>query len=91
MTQIERIEAVGHKRGRVLVYLADGACLKITEQELLDLAAANSVRNGSVTRLVRPDGTGPWKLHTFNSVLHLQDGGAPVTEHAGETDDIHPR
>ena len=36
MTQIERIEAVGHKRGRVLVYLADGACLKITEQELLD-------------------------------------------------------
>ena len=36
MTQIERIEAHGRKRGRVLVYLTDGACLKITEQELLD-------------------------------------------------------
>ncbi|MCC3300380.1 histidine phosphatase family protein [Arthrobacter sp. zg-Y895] len=64
---------------------------RMSEQELLDTAAANSVRNGSVTRLVRPAGTGPWKLHTFNSVLHLQDSGAPVTEHAGETDDIHPR
>jgi len=36
MTQIERIEAAGGQRGRVLVYLTDGACLKITEQELLD-------------------------------------------------------
>ena len=34
--RIERIEASPHKRGRVLVFLEDGACLKITEQELLD-------------------------------------------------------
>lgn len=34
--RIDRIEASKHKRGRVLVFLADGACLKITEQELLD-------------------------------------------------------
>ena len=34
--RIERIEASKHKRGRVLVFLEDGACLKITEQELLD-------------------------------------------------------
>ena len=34
--RIERIEASRHKRGRVLVFLEDGACLKITEQELLD-------------------------------------------------------
>ena len=34
--RIERIEASKHKKGRVLVFLADGACLKITEQELLD-------------------------------------------------------
>ena len=34
--RIERIEASQHKRGRVLVFLEDGACLKITEQELLD-------------------------------------------------------
>lgn len=34
--RIDRIERSKHKRGRVLVFLADGACLKITEQELLD-------------------------------------------------------
>ena len=34
--RIERIEASKHKRGRVLVFLDNGACLKITEQELLD-------------------------------------------------------
>ena len=34
--RIERVEASKHKRGRVLVFLEDGACLKITEQELLD-------------------------------------------------------
>ena len=34
--RIERIEASKHKKGRVLVFLEDGACLKITEQELLD-------------------------------------------------------
>ena len=34
--RIERIVASEHKRGRVLVFLADGACLKVTEQELLD-------------------------------------------------------
>lgn len=34
--RIERIEASRRKRGRVLVFLEDGACLKITEQELLD-------------------------------------------------------
>ena len=34
--RIERIEASKHKKGRILVFLEDGACLKITEQELLD-------------------------------------------------------
>ena len=34
--RIERIETSKHKRGRILLFLEDGACLKITEQELLD-------------------------------------------------------
>ena len=34
--RIERVELSQHKKGRVLVFLEDGACLKITEQELLD-------------------------------------------------------
>ena len=36
--RIERVEPSRRKRGRVLVFLEDGACLKITEQELLDWA-----------------------------------------------------
>ncbi len=33
--RIERLEASKHKKGRVLVFLADGSLLKVTEQELL--------------------------------------------------------
>ncbi len=34
--RVDRVEPSRHKKGRVLVFLEDGACLKITEQELLD-------------------------------------------------------
>lgn len=34
--RIDRLEPSKHKKGRILVFLEDGACLKITEQELLD-------------------------------------------------------
>lgn len=40
--RVERIEASKHKKGCILVFLEDGACLKITEQELLDF----SLRSG---------------------------------------------
>ena len=36
--RIERIEPSRHRKGRILVFLEDGACLKITEQELLDFS-----------------------------------------------------
>ena len=51
--RIERIEASKHKRGRVLVFLADGACLKITEQELLDfgLRAGDELDETTLARL----------------------------------------
>ena len=51
--RIDRIEASRHKRGRVLVFLADGACLKITEQELLDfgLRAGDELDDGALTKL----------------------------------------
>ena len=51
--RIERVEASRHKRGRVLVFLADGACLKITEQELLDfgLRAGDELDQGTLGRL----------------------------------------
>ena len=51
--RIERVEASKHKRGRVLVFLEDGACLKITEQELLDfgLRAGDRLDETALARL----------------------------------------
>ncbi len=51
--RIERVEASKHKRGRVLVFLEDGACLKITEQELLDfgLRAGDDLNKAALARL----------------------------------------
>ena len=51
--RIDRIEVSKHKRGRVLVFLEDGACLKITEQELLDfgLRAGDELDKPTLDRL----------------------------------------
>ena len=51
--RIERLEASKHKRGRVLVFLEDGAYLKITEQELLDfgLRAGDELDEATLARL----------------------------------------
>ena len=51
--RIERVEASRHKRGRVLVFLEDGACLKITEQELLDfgLRAGDDLDEAALAQL----------------------------------------
>lgn len=51
--KIERVEASRHKRGRVLVFLEDGACLKITEQELLDfgLRAGDDLNEAALAKL----------------------------------------
>ena len=61
-------------------------CEGLTEEGLLALAASTTILNCSVTRLVRPFGSGPWKLESFNEVAHLKAVGAPVTEHRGDTD-----
>lgn len=51
--RIDRIEASKHRKGRVLVFLEDGACLKITEQELLDfgLRAGDQLDEEALRRL----------------------------------------
>lgn len=51
--RIERIEASKAKRGRVLVFLEDGACLKITERELLDfcLRSGDELDEAALERL----------------------------------------
>ena len=51
--RIDRIEASKHKRGRVLVFLADGSLLKVTEQELLTfgLRSGDELDEKTLTRL----------------------------------------
>jgi broad specificity phosphatase PhoE len=85
-----------HPGQRVLLVCHDALILlfrylleELTERELLDIAATSTVLNASVTRFVRPEGTGPWLLDSFNMADHLLRQGAPVTEHAGDTD-VHP-
>lgn len=67
-------------------YILEG----MTEKELLDLAAGTSILNASITRYVRPQGVGPWKLESFNLADHLAEYGVEITEHAGDAS-VHPR
>ncbi|HEV7847837.1 MAG TPA: histidine phosphatase family protein [Mycetocola sp.] len=68
----------------VLVFLY--LCLGWSEQELLAFAAGNTVLNASVTRLTRQPGERLWTLEVFSDGAHLEAVGAPITEHAGDTD-----
>ncbi|MET0932908.1 MAG: histidine phosphatase family protein [Mycetocola sp.] len=72
----------------VLVFLY--LCLGWSEQELLAFAADNTVLNASITRLTRRPGDPFWTLEVFSHGDHLEAVGAPVTEHAGDTD-VRPR
>jgi broad specificity phosphatase PhoE len=69
----------------VMLFLYVG--LGLTEAELLDFQAKNTVANASVTILERTAPRGPWTLRTFSATEHLEGQGAPVTEHGGEPDD----
>ncbi|MBD7995634.1 histidine phosphatase family protein [Arthrobacter sp. Sa2CUA1] len=82
-----RVAVVCHD---AVILLLRYVCEGLSEADLLEIAATSSVRNGSVTRLVRPTGTGFWQVAEFNVVDHLSGAGAPVTEHAGEGN-VHPR
>ncbi len=83
--------------GRALIVGHDAVILlvryvleELTEKQLLDLAAAQSVGNASVTRLIRPDTDGPWQPVDFNEQQHLLDHGSEPTTHEAEQD-VHPR
>lgn len=58
--------------------------LRLDEPKLMAFAATHTVRNASVTELVRDDEG--WKLVTFSAVDHLKTEGADVTVHGGEDD-----
>lgn len=62
--RIDRIEASRRKRGRVLVFLEDGALLRITEQELLDfgLRPGDELDEGGLARLKEAAGVSNVKV-----------------------------
>ena len=68
--RIERIQASPHKKGRVLVFLEDGACLKITEQELLDfgLRPGDDLDDGTIRRLKEAAGVSDVKATAANLI-----------------------
>ena len=91
--KIERIEASRHKKGRVLVFLEDGACLRITEQELLDfgLRSGDELDDKTLQRLKEAAGVSNVKATAADLVgkramsrrdleRKLQDRGASETE-----------
>ena len=91
--RIDRIEASNRKRGRVLVFLEDGACLKITEQELLDfgLRAGDELDESTQKRLKEAAGVSDVKataadligrraMSRSNLEKKLQEKGASEAE-----------
>jgi probable phosphoglycerate mutase len=77
LADLERVEA-----GRRVVLFAHDAvillvryvCEELTESALLEIGRTTTVANTSVTRLVRPSGSGPWRLAGFNDTGHLGTG-----------------
>ncbi len=87
MADIDRLES----GRRVLVVAHDAVimlfryvCEGMDEEQLLELASTSTVRNASMTRLVRPTGLGLWTAEAFNVSEHLAEHGATVTEHSGD-------
>lgn len=54
-----------------VILLVRYVCEHLTEAQVLDIADRESVRNVSITRLVRPDAAQAWELRCFNDVSHL--------------------
>jgi glucosyl-3-phosphoglycerate phosphatase len=69
----------------LLRYVLEG----LTEQQLLDVAARQSVGNASVTRLARNPGDRLWRVLDFSASDHLLRYGSVPTDHEAERD-VHP-
>jgi broad specificity phosphatase PhoE len=67
-----------------LVLLFRYVCERLSEQDVLEIGANDPVKNVSLTQLGRADGG--WRLLRYNDVTHLEESGAPITEHRGEVD-----
>jgi broad specificity phosphatase PhoE len=83
----QRVLIVAHD---AVILLFRYICEEMTEEDVLELTVRTTVRNASVTYLVRPSGEGRWRAEAFNVESHLREHGAPVTEHSGDAD-VLPR
>lgn len=59
----------------------------LTEQQILEVAAHDSVANCSVTTYHRVGSS--WRLGVFADRSHLENAGVRPTTHPGERDDVH--
>lgn len=78
---------------RVLVVCHDAVilamryvCEGLSEAEVLQIGHDTTVRNASVTRLVRPTPDATWQVAAYSDVSHLEQRDAPPTEHPGKSD-----
>ena len=67
-----------------LVLLFRYVCEQLSEQDVLEIGANDPVKNVSLTQLGRAEDG--WRLLRYNDVTHLEESGAPITEHRGEVD-----
>jgi broad specificity phosphatase PhoE len=58
---------------------------QLSEAQALEIGATEPVRNVSITQFDRGN-DGRWQLIRYNDVSHLEQAGAPITEHRGEVD-----
>ncbi len=69
----------------LFTYVAEG----LDEEAVLERARTNGLRNASVSRLERDEGspTG-WTVTAYNEDRHLRQEGAEVTDQAGASEDV---
>jgi broad specificity phosphatase PhoE len=84
-TDAERVVLVVHDAVVMLIrYLLEG----LDEHTVLQLEAADPVKNASIT-VLRREAERLWRLERYNDVSHLEQRDAPITEHGGEPDVVH--
>lgn len=96
LSELEAQPAALSGSGRHLIVAHDAVillfryvCERLDEKALFDLALAGSIRNASVTRIVRDTPDGAWRTTVHNDASHLERFGSRPTEHPGDVDAIH--
>ena len=79
----ERVAVVCHD---AVVLVFRYVCEGYTEEEVLEIGATTPVMNTGVSLLTREPGGRRWTPTLFNSTEHLEQHGAPVTQHGGDRD-----